>query len=191
MCIPPEEGSPEEAGVAQPQRTAIGTMADVSRPAPDELARRRSQTAAFLDLARIIRSMDRNVEGHFAECGLTDITPAQANALMVLFEARQPMTARRLAVALSLSEVTVGRFLKALERRGWVARERDPADSRAILVSPTPKARENLPRFIHVTNTLMDQAFAGLDAARLGGLLEGIRHVRENLDPPDPPTSVP
>jgi DNA-binding MarR family transcriptional regulator len=127
--------------------------------------------------------MDRNVEGHFVQSGLTDITPAQANALMVLFEAREAMTARRLAEALSLSEVTVGRFLRALESRGWVARERDPSDSRAILVSPTPKARESLPRFIDVTNALMDQAFAGLPDARLAVLLDGIRHVRENLDP--------
>ncbi len=159
-------------------------MTTVSRPAPDELARRRAQTAAFLDLARIIRAMDRNVEGQFSRSGLTDITPAQANALMVLFEAREPMTARRLSEALSLSEVTVGRFLRAMESRGWVARERDPMDSRAILVSPTHKARESLPRFIQVTNTLMDQAFADLPAEHLTALLDGIRHVRENLDPP-------
>ncbi len=177
------------AGSPRLKRYAIGTMADVSRPAPDELAARRTQTAAFLDLARIIRAMDRNVDHHFTRVGLTDITPAQANALMVLFEAREPMTARRLSEALSLSEVTVGRFLRALEQRGWVARERDPADSRAILVSPTGKAREHLPRFIEVTNTLMDQAFAGLAPERLASLLQGIQHVRQNLDTPPSPAS--
>ena len=162
-------------------------MADVSRPAPAELARRRLQTAAFLDLARIIRAMDRSVEDQFARSGLVDITPAQANALMVLFEEREALTARRLAEALSLSEVTVGRFLRALEANGWVARQRDPSDSRAILVSPTAKARENLPRFIHVTNALMDQAFGDLDPDQLAALLAGIRHVRHNLDAPCSP----
>jgi DNA-binding MarR family transcriptional regulator len=159
-------------------------MADVARPAPAELARRRRQTAAFLDLARIIRSLDRTVDGHFAHQGLDDITPAQANALMVLFEARSPLTARRLAESLSLSEVTVGRFLRALENQGWVARVRDPNDSRAILVSPTAKARAKLPTFIQVTNALMDQAFGDMAPGPMSDLLDGIRHMRENLDPP-------
>ncbi len=161
-------------------------MAGVSLTSPSQLARRRRQTAAFLDLARIIRSMDRIVDGGFAQNGLTDITPSQANALMVLFEAREPMTASRLADVLSLSEVTVGRFLRSLQNNGWIARERDPRDSRAMLVSPTAKARTHLPRFIQVTNALMDQAFEGLETSHLDTLLEGINHVRENLDLPSP-----
>ena len=161
----------------------IGTMNGVSRPARSELLRRRRQTGAFQDLARITRSMDRNVEAMFVEAGIRDITPAQANALMVLFEARHPMTARRLAAALSLSEVTVGRFLRALETNGWVERRRDPDDSRAILASPTQGAHELLPRFIHVSNTIMDQAFAGLDDAERESLFVAIRRVRENLSP--------
>ncbi len=158
-------------------------MGGVSRPPRSELVRRRRQTAAFQDLARIIRSMDRNVEALFVEAGIRDITPAQANALMVLFEARRPMTARRMAQALGLSEVTVGRFLKALETNGWVERRRDPEDCRAILASPTQGAHELLPRFIHVSNTIMDQAFAGLDATQREALFVAIRRVRENLSP--------
>ena len=65
----------------------------------------------------------------------------------------------------------MGRFVRALETGGWLARERDPSDSRAILIRPTDTAREALPRFIAVSNALQDAAFDGLDRdtiARIG-----------------------
>ncbi len=73
------------------------------------------------------------------------MTPAQANALMILFQHKSAMTARQVAQEMNLSEVTVGRFVRALESGGWVVREPDPNDSRAILISPSRKAYRALP----------------------------------------------
>ena len=80
---------------------------------------------------------------------------------------------------MGLSEVTVGRFVKALEASGWVRRDPDPSDSRALLVRPTPKARAALPRFIAVSNAMLDDAFAGFspeDVARIARTTERLRH---------------
>ncbi|MCB9684908.1 MAG: MarR family transcriptional regulator [Alphaproteobacteria bacterium] len=153
----------------------------ISDTRPD-LRRRRVQTRAMIDLARIRHASEALVESLLREHGLEDVTPAQANALMVLIDARRSLTAAELARELSLSEVTVGRFVRALEAGGWIAREPDPTDARALRLSATPKTRELLPRFIAVSNALLDQAFAGFDEERIAAFAEALATVRENLD---------
>jgi DNA-binding MarR family transcriptional regulator len=151
-------------------------------PRPD-LDLRRVQTQALVDLTRVRHAVERNVEQWLVEAGLDAVTPAQANALLVLFDARQPLRQAQLARALSLSEVTVGRFVKALEEGGWVERDRDPDDSRAYRISPTRKARDALPRFIAVSNRVLDTAFAGMSAEAVTRACQCIAAMRANFDP--------
>lgn len=137
----------------------------VHRIPPDlnpALAARRVQADLFLGLARIQAVIEHRAAALLRELGLTDITPAQANVLMCVFQAREPVTARTLHRELGLAEPTVSRFVRALLKAGWVQRAQDPADRRAHLISPTQKAREALPRFIQVANTLLDEAFGDL-----------------------------
>ncbi len=148
-----------------------------------DLALRRLQTQALVDLGRIRQATERHVERWLAEAGLEDVTPAQANALLVLVNARRPLAQAHLAQALSVSKVTVGRFVRALEEAGWVERTRDPEDSRAYRLAPTAKAREALPRFISVSNQLLDAAFQGLDDAGIARAAECVATIRANLDP--------
>ncbi|MEQ1571190.1 MAG: MarR family transcriptional regulator [Myxococcota bacterium] len=147
-----------------------------------DLDLRRLQTQALVDLARIRHASERLVEGWLREQGL-DITPAQANALLVLVNARRPMSQAELARELSLSEVTVGRFVRAMEEGGWVERARAPQDARVLLLLPTPEARAMLPRFIAVSNQLVDQAFAHLSDEAIERVTRCLAAIRANLDP--------
>jgi DNA-binding MarR family transcriptional regulator len=83
---------------------------------------------------------------------------------------------------MSVSEVTVGRFVRALEEEGWLERRPDPDDSRARLLEVTEKTRDHLPAFIRVTNTVLDQAFAGVGRDELLRLAELLAEVRGRLD---------
>ena len=139
------------------------------------------QTEAFLTFSRVHRLIEQRVAGLFVEAGLTDVTPQQGNALMVLFQEKRPLTARALAEHMGLSEVTVGRFVKALERAGWVVREPDPDDGRALLIRPTRKAYRALPRFIQVSNALLDRAFAGFSEAQVKRVIATGNRLQENL----------
>ncbi|MEZ4316605.1 MAG: MarR family transcriptional regulator [Myxococcota bacterium] len=145
-----------------------------------DLAFRRLQADILLDLQRIRHVTERRIDELLKDHEL-DVTPAQANVLMTLFQSRHAMTARQLARDMQLSEVTVGRFVRALENGGWVERERDPSDSRAILVGPTPKARAALPRFIAVSNAIQDVAFAGLERQVVERIGTCTRRILENL----------
>ena len=160
------------------------TAAQALQQRPD-LELRRWQSQALLDLLRIRHASERRVEELLAHERL-DVTPAQANVLMILIALRQPMTARQLASDMEVSEVTVGRFLKALEGRGWVSRERNPEDARAILVSPTTKARRALPRFLRVSNAMLDVAFSGFDKTAMRDVARAIGQVRDNIRDPQP-----
>jgi DNA-binding MarR family transcriptional regulator len=155
-------------------------MSASSRTGP-ELGLRRMQADAYLDLTRIHREIEARVAELLHEHDLVDVTPAQAGALMLLFQARKPLRARELAAQLGLSEVTVGRFVHALHATGWVSREPDPDDSRAILIAPTTKAYRALPRFIAVSNALLDQAFEGFTAEDIVRVAKTTERLRRNI----------
>ncbi len=150
--------------------------------APPSLELRRLQTDAYLNFARIHRALERVVSTLFGQYGLADITPAQASLLMVLFQARRPLTARELAEHQALSQPTVGRLVHSLEAQGWVTREASPDDGRAILIRPTRKARRMLPRFIEVSNTMLDTAFADVTDAAVRRIARTTCRLRENLE---------
>lgn len=145
------------------------------------LALRRLQTDAWLDLSRIHRALLDRSEAMLAAEGLEGITPAQSAALMVLFQAKRPLSGKEVADELGVSPVTAGRFLRTLEEAGWVGRDRSADDARAVLVQPTERAYAALPRFIRVSNGLLDVAFAGFDARDMAELVGAIRRVQANL----------
>lgn len=155
--------------------------ADAGPEPPPDIPLRRCQVRAMLDLGRIHAVISRRAKTLFEQEGLEDITPGQANVLMVLFGEKRPMTARSLHRALGVSEVTISRFVSTLEKRGWVARHRDPNDARAMLVEPTPRAREALPCFIRVTNALLDATFAGFERRELEMLNGAVGRITANL----------
>ena len=172
---PPTAPSQPTVGVA------AATAAGEEGVEPGTLDLRRVQSDAYLTFVAIGRRLERRVAALFAVHGLNDVTPSQANALMILFAAKEPLQARALAERMELSQVTVGRFLKALEQEGWVAREPDPEDARAMLVRPTAKAYRTLPSFIAVSNTMLDQAFEGFSRPEIRRIATVAGRVRENL----------
>ncbi len=167
------------APAADTGAAGAGAIAGSSKPVA--LARRRVQAEAYLNLSRIQREIERRAQALLAAQGLRDVTPAQASALMVLFQAKRPLRARELAGLLALAEVTVGRFVHALHESGWVRRDPDPADSRAVLVAPTPRAYRALPRFIAVSNALLDEAFEGFSAAEIETVARTTERLRQNI----------
>jgi DNA-binding MarR family transcriptional regulator len=142
---------------------------------------RRVQAGGYLDLAGVHALIERRVAALFAENGLQGITPQQSNVLLVLFQERRPMMAREIARQLEVSEVTVGRFIKALDQNGWVARRPCPDDARAILVEPTAVARQAFPLFRRVSNALLDEAFQGFSAEEIASQAGFLHRVRANL----------
>ena len=130
---------------------------------------RRAQVDLFLALGRIQAVVQRRTAELFEAEGLGQITPAQSNVLMVVFQARRPITAREIARTLGVAEPTVSRFIKALERDGFVERTVFPTVPPGVEYALTPFGRElsaplmALTRFALENSGRVDEARAAYD----------------------------
>ena len=156
-----------------------------------DLDLRKLQTEGYLRFSRIHRELDEYLAKLFAREGIEDVTPRQSYVLVVLYQAGRPLAARRIAESLGLSEVTVGRFIHALEHAGWVTRARDPRDNRTILVSPTARAYDALPTFRRMASLLLDSAFRGFSREEIQSLIDMVSRMAENLDADWKPAASP
>ena len=147
----------------------------------EDLAWRRLQTEAMLMFSRVHQQVLRQTTQRLEEAGIRGITPAQANALIVLFNARGAINAQALAAELGVSEVTVSRLLRRMEEDGWVERTPDPADRRAMLLRTTPMARAMFHRLVQVSNRVLDDLFGDLSREELRTLTELVGVVQEGL----------
>lgn len=141
---------------------------------------RAKQVDVYLTAARIVRTIDQRVTDALAARGL-DITSAQVNVLVVLVQARRPLTGAELARTMALSEVTVGRLVRTLVERGWVTRDPDPGDRRAFRVAPTARTYEEFPAFLVIVNALSDEGWAGIPEEDVDLTLATQRRVWRNL----------
>src|SRR5712691_1109172 len=78
-----------------------------------------------------------------------------------------PLSPSGLARRAGLHPATMTGVLDRLEQGGWVARERDPADRRAVVVRTRHERGAELMRLYAGMNTSMDEICAGYDDAEL------------------------
>ena len=142
---------------------------------------RKMQSDTFLGFAQIAGLAERRALRLFEEHGIHDITPTQSRVLVILFQSQRPMTASEIASQMGLTEVTVGRFIRALRTSGWLTRHQNPDDRRAWLLWPTDRARETLPTFIAMSNALLDSVFAALTVEEMEVLADAIARMQSGL----------
>lgn len=109
-----------------------------------------------------------------AESGLT---PTQAEILTRI--AARPGRASDLAAQLGVTPATLSDSVSSLAARGLVTREPDPADRRALLVTPTVAGRAVIGRLPAAPEALVRvlAAWSGQDRAAILGLL--VRLIRD------------
>ena len=144
---------------------------------------RRIQTELLLVLARLLTGQDQQIRERLEAQGITDITPAQSRVLMILFQAREPLTAREMARRMGVAEPTMSRFVRALVERGWIERRQRGADRRAWELQVTRYAREHLPQLIAASNSILDRLFGGFSREELRQLHHMSLRIQTNLEP--------
>ena len=84
------------------------------------------------------------------------------------------LSQRELAVRLGLEKSTVSRLAGSMERRGWLARERDPANRRLYRLRLTAKGRAVATRVGEDLRARHAALFAALTPAERAGLALGL-----------------
>jgi DNA-binding MarR family transcriptional regulator len=92
--------------------------------------------SAAIHLLRRVREVDDEAMG---------VSPARASALSVLVFGG-PCSLTTLARAERVTAATMSRLVKGMEADGFVRRERDASDGRAVLLAATTKGRRILER---------------------------------------------
>jgi DNA-binding MarR family transcriptional regulator len=113
-------------------------------------------------------------------CG-QPVSVAEAHALLDL--SREPgLSQNGLAARLRLEKSSVSRIVTALEKRGWVARKRNPRDTRIVQVHLTDDGRGAAASLAASREAKFEQIFAAIPAperdtvlASLDTLLQVIR----------------
>ena len=102
--------------------------------------------SAIETVSRELVSLVRGLRELHGTVALASRHPVDASGAVILsrLELLGPSRLSTIAAALSLDLSTVSRQVPALERYGWVARERDPEDHRAQLLELTASGREVL-----------------------------------------------
>ena len=141
-------------------------------PKPD------TDTIGFLvaDISRLIRAeMDRIN----AVAGI-GVTPGEARVLLYAMRSG-PVRQNRLAELIGIEAMTVSGYLDALEAKGLVVREPDPADRRAKLVQLRPEAGPVLDAIGMMAAELRGRASAGFGRSEWATLKAALIRVRANL----------
>jgi DNA-binding MarR family transcriptional regulator len=88
-----------------------------------------------------------------------------------------PLSPSALARHAGLHPATMTGIIDRLERGGWVTRERDPSDRRAVVIRTLPERGAELFRLYGGMNRSMDQICAGYTGAELELLADFVRRT--------------
>lgn len=104
--------------------------------------------------------------------GALGLTYPQYLAMLVLWE-RDGQSVGALCARLHLDTGTLSPLLKRMEASGLIARVRDPADERRVIITLTEQGRELRDRAAHVPATMA----RGYDGAGLDDLRDKVRDL--------------
>ena len=142
----------------------------------NERSRRRQLTTQIKDSLRDLRNQlsifNRQVGAHLE---LKDVDMD----CLDLINRHGPLSPTAMARVTGLHPATVTGILDRLERAGWVARERDPADRRAVTVRARRDRNPELYQLLSGMNSSMDEICADYDEAQLELLATFLRRTTE------------
>jgi DNA-binding MarR family transcriptional regulator len=148
-----------------------------------------SEAPPVLALARLGAVMRRAFSVRMAdepwvqEAGMR---PGCYSVLRAVTAAADPPSQRALSDQLGIDPSDLVGLLDVLERAGYLARQRDPADRRRHAVSATDAGRDALARFDRVAEQVADDVFGVIDPRRRAELEALLLEVLEAHEPDRP-----
>ena len=96
--------------------------------------------------------------------------------------ALRPQRITELAAGEGVTQPAITRVVNRLEHRGWVTRDSDPRDGRAVMVRPTPEGRMVFERLRGEYRALVHEEMATLDDGDVETLARAIDVLDELIE---------
>ena len=149
-------------------------MTSVTHTRAQEIRHRRRLTAETRDSLRELGIQLALLNHHVvARLELKDVDLDCFN----LIERHGPLNPSALARRAGLHPATMTGILDRLERGGWVARDRDPADRRSVLVRALPDRNGDLMRLYSGMSGAMNKLLAGYNDTELNLIVDFLRRT--------------
>ena len=151
-------------------------MSSISSSESDAQHRRKRLTASIKQSLRAL-SIQLSLLNHQvgARLGLNDVDLD----CLDLVARHGPLSPSALAERAGLHPATMTGILDRLERAGWIARDRDPSDRRAVLLRALRKRNPELMRLYSGMNSSMSDICAGYGDAELEVIADFLRRTSE------------
>ncbi len=136
------------------------------RPFEDETTRFLS---AWMQVRQIVQASNFN---RFQRAGLSATQFMTLNVVP-----KEGMTLSQISRKLNLSAATLNETVNSLEERGFVSRERDPADARKVIIRATKRGEEVQNSASEEFHVFIAGLFARMSKTRREGLLAGLEQM--------------
>jgi MarR family transcriptional regulator for hemolysin len=147
----------------------------VARPSAAEL-----EPGVGYRLHAVGRLLRRRFERSVRQAGLP-ITRLQA--ALLLYIARNPGVGQTAAASdMGVEPIALVRMLDRLHEEGLVERRAHPTDRRARTLWLTPLGWPVVNRILKINREIRAEACAGFSPDTLRGLMDALRHMKDNLD---------
>jgi DNA-binding MarR family transcriptional regulator len=110
----------------------------------------------------------------------TGVSVSQARVLILLYFSKKPVKPSRLATLLFQETQSITGILHRIETKGWVRRQADPEDRRAVRLALTDKGRDLAKRVVSISEELYGEVFGPLTARERGSVETILRKLRAN-----------
>ena len=147
------------------------------------MTREPTRPVAPAELAGCLRTEVSRLAYHLrSPATASGVTPTRLAALSALARHDEGMRAGDLAAEMHVSPPTTTRLIDILVGEGWVARERDPDDARAMRLVLTDHGRATLEGLRHESTSRLAEDLAALDPADRDLLARAVPVLRAIAD---------
>lgn len=132
----------------------------------------------YFNINALTRAVNQIWDGAFAEF---ELSPSHAYLLRLALS--QPgLTPKQISQELKLEKSTITRFLDALQKKGFIRRQKGPSgDAREQGIYPTKKAEKIARQLEAKGNALYQQMVASIGKTELTSLVSQLRNIEENI----------